>query len=330
MKAPLPPFLRAVAAVARATAVEGLQRPVVVLIALAGFELSVLQPVLQLHSFGEPGRLARDSAMAFMLVFGLVAAAFCSGEGFSRELRDGTAAASLAGPVSRTSFVIGKFLGVLSVVAVFCWCLSWAALFAARTAENFVDDEAFAGLVRDAVCGTVSIALPPLALAIGAVADWRRRRLGLWFFSSLSAMCPAAAALLGFFSRAGVFAGFAAWNPGLDWRLALPLALVFALLAAVCAWTTAFSTRLQTGASLALVSAMLGLGFFAGAAAGSPPLLRAFFAVLPDTGAFWQADALRSGGVVSAHAAAGAVFYALLHIVAALCFATASFKNKDL
>ena len=141
--------LRGVFAVARATALESLQRPVSVLLALACFELVALQPLVQLHSFGEPGRLSRDGGMAFMLVFGLVFAVFCAGEGFARELRDGTAAAALAGPVSRPAFVLGKYLGVAAAVAAFAWCQSWAVALAGRTSEAFFETARFAGSIRD-------------------------------------------------------------------------------------------------------------------------------------------------------------------------------------
>lgn len=326
----LPGPLRAVCAVARATALEGLQRPVVILVSLACFELAALQPLVQLHAFGEPGRLARDGGMAFMLVAGLLVGAFCAGEGFARELRDGTAAAALAMPVSRAQFVVGKYLGVAAVVAAFSWCVSWSVAFAERTSEAFVQTPSFAGTVRDALCGAVSVALPVAALAVAALADARRRRFGLWFFGALAVSAPLAAAAIGLFARDGSWIGFSAWNPGLDARLAAPLAAVFALLCVLAAWTTAFATRLGTGPSLSLSALVLGLGFFAEAASGAVLPVRVFFAFVPDVQAFWFADALRAGGSVPAAALGGAAVYAAVHVCAALCTAAALFENADL
>ena len=71
--------LSALFAVARATLLEGLQQPVTLLLALTCFELTVLQPLVQLHTFGEPGRLTRDCGMACLLVFGVAVAAFTAG-----------------------------------------------------------------------------------------------------------------------------------------------------------------------------------------------------------------------------------------------------------
>ena len=61
--------------VALSTAIEGLQQPVVMLLSLACFVLVALQPVVQMHVFGEYGRLTRDCGMGFLLVFGVLVAA---------------------------------------------------------------------------------------------------------------------------------------------------------------------------------------------------------------------------------------------------------------
>lgn len=321
---------RATRAVAQATVLEGLQRPVVLLLTLTCLVMSALQPLIQLHSFGEPGRLTRDGAMAFTLVFGLLIAAFCSGEGFSRELRDGTAAACLAGPVSRFSFLTGKFFGTLAVVAVFSWCAFWTALLASRTAEAPVETALFAGNVRDVRCGFLSLASPAVALLAGAVADMRRRRFGLWFFIVLSVILPLCALMLGFWGRTGEFSGFLNWNPHLDLRLITPFFLISALLGILAAWTTAFSTRLSTGPSLALAFLCLGLGFFVRSASDFGAIGKIFFAFLPDVQAFWVADQLRNGASVPFQCVVAATSLAVLQAAGAMCIASALFRNKDL
>ena len=69
----------AIRPVAVSTAIEGLQQPVVLLLSLACFVLVALQPVVQLHTFGDSARLARDCGMGFLLVFGVLSAAFTAG-----------------------------------------------------------------------------------------------------------------------------------------------------------------------------------------------------------------------------------------------------------
>ena len=323
--------LRALGAVAATTVLEGLQQPVVLLLALSCYALTVLQPVVQLHTFGEPGRLTRDCGMGFLLVFGVLAAAFTAGSTLASEIRDGTAATALAKPVPRPVFLFGKFFGACGVAAVLSWCQTWATLLAARTAEAYVETASTASYRRDALCALLSLAVPPLALATAALANGRaRRRFGLWFFVFLAALPPLAAAALGLFERDGSWLGFAGWSPGLDARL-VPLAVqLFFFIAVFCALATALTTRLATGPSVALSFLVLLLGFLADAAAEGGPAGRLLYALVPDAQHFWTADALAAGGRIGAGHVARVALYAASYCLAVLSLGCLSFQKKDL
>ena len=317
--------------VAVSTAIEGLQQPVVMMLALACFVLVALQPVVQMHTFGEPGRLARDCGMGFLLVFGILVAAFTAGSTLAAEIRDGTAATALAKPVSRAAFLVGKFLGSCVVAAAFAWCQTWATLLAARTAEAYVETASTAGFRRDALCALLSLAVPALSLGLAALVSARtRRRFGLWFFAFLAALPPLAAALLGLFARDGSWLGFAAWSPGLDARL-VPLAVQLLLLVAVfCAIATALTTRLPTGPAVALSFLVLLLGFLADGAAAGGPAGKLLYALVPDAQHFWTADALARGGTIPASHTLRAALYAASYCAAVLALGCVSFRKKDL
>ena len=324
--------LTALFSVAKATLLEGLQQPAVLLLALACMELTALQPVLQLHTFGEEGRLTRDCGMGFFLVFGVLAAALTAGFTLAAEIRDGTAATALAKPAGRAAFLLGKFLGAVGVVFALCWCSLWEVLLAVRTSEATVQTERFYGAVRDPLCGLLSVGAPLLALALAALLDIRaRRRFGLWFFAFAAGLLPLAAGLLGFFDRLGGWVGLGGWSPGLDARL-VPLAiLLFALLCAFCALATALTTRLQAGSALALSFLVLFLGFLAdGARAGWGAAGRVLYALVPDVQSFWLADELARGGRIAWREVAGGCLYAFSWIVFALSLGHLSFRNKDL
>ena len=322
---------RAMFAVAKATLLEGLQQPAVLLLALACMELTALQPVLQLHTFGEEGRLARDCGMAFLLVFGVLSAAFTAGSTLAAEIRDGTAATALAKPVSRPAFLVGKFLGSCAVAAVFAWCQTWAVLFAQRTAEAWVETAKTAGDRRDALCALLSLVVPALALGLAALVNARtRRRFGLWFFAFLAALPPLAAALLGLFARDGSWLGLAGWRLGLDLRV-VPLAFQLLLLVAVfCAIATALTTRLATGPAVALSFLVLMLGFLADGAAAGGPAGKLLYALVPDAQHFWTADALARGGTIPAAHTLRAALYAATYCAAVLALGCVSFRKKDL
>lgn len=324
--------LVALFSVAKATLLEGLQQPAVLLLALACMELTALQPVLQLHAFGEEGRLARDCGMAFQLVFGVLLSALVAGSSLAAEIRDGTAATAIAKPAGRAAFLVGKYAGAAGVVLVFCWCSSWEVLLAVRTSEAVVETSRFYGAVRDSLCGLLSVAAPAAALALAALLDIRsRRRFGLWFFAFSAALLPLVALVLGFFDRTGGWTGFSAWSPGLDARL-VPLALLlFALLCAFCALSTALTTRLQTGSAAALSFLVLFLGFLAdGARADWGAAGHVLYALVPDVQSFWLADRLAGGGRIAWRETAAGCFLAFSWTVFALSLGHLSFRNKDL
>ena len=317
--------------VAASTAIEGLQQPVVLLLSLACFVLVALQPVVQLHTFGDSARLARDCGMGFLLVFGILVASFTAGSTLAAEIRDGTAATALAKPVSRPAFLVGKFLGSCAVVAVFAWCQTWAVLLAQRTAEAWVETARTASDRRDALCALLSLAAPALALALAAFVNARtRRRFGLWFFAFLAALPPIAAALLGLFARDGSWLGPSAWSPALDPRV-VPLALqLLFLLAVFSALATALTTRLATGPAVALSFLVLLLGFLADGAAAGGPAGKLLYALVPDAQHFWTADALARGGTIPAAHTLRAALYAATYCAAVLALGCVSFRKKDL
>lgn len=317
--------------VAVSTAIEGLQQPVVMLLSLACFVLVALQPVVQLHTFGDSARLARDCGMGFLLVFGILVAAFTAGSTLAAEIRDGTAATALAKPVSRSAFLVGKFLGACAVAAVFAWCQTWAVLFAQRTAEAWVETAKTAGDRRDGLCALVSLAVPVLALGLAALVNARtRRRFALWFFGLLAALPPLAVAPLGLFARDGSWLGPSDWSSGLDLRV-VPLAFQLLLLVAVfCAIATALTTRLATGPAVALSFLVLLLGFLADGAAAGGPAGKLLYALVPDAQHFWTADDLARGGSIPAARTLRCALYAATYCAAVLALGCVSFRKKDL
>lgn len=312
----------------KATVPEGLQQPVCVLLTLACVELTVLQPLIQLHTFGESGRLARDSGLAFMLVFGLLVTAFTSGFTLAKEINSGTAAASLSKPISRRVFLLGKFFGVVMVIGIFAWCATLSVMFAERTSERFVEELVMD--VRDTMCGRLALLAPVLALALAAFLNWwRGLRFGLWFFILLVIFQTALLFVVDAFGPYGAWNSAAKYTLHFDWRILTAAALIAMLLCMFAAIATALSTRLNTGPALAVALVILFAGFLADSqfAGGGAKLL---YAVIPDVQHFWLADALADGGRISLRYLARAGLYALTYSAFALTLGIVSFDKRDL
>ncbi len=319
--------------VALATALEGLQQPVCLLLALTSIELTVLQPLVQINTFGEGGRLSRDSGLAFMLVFGILIAAFTSGSTLAREIGRGTVATALSKPISRTVFLLGKFLGAVMVLAVFCWASTFAILFAERCSEHYIETKSQIGHIRDTACGILAVLAPLLALAKAGFVNWRWRfRFGLWFFIFLSVIQPLLFLFLGLLRRDGVFSGLANYDFAMDFRI-IPAAILIALVLAVfAALATALSTRLQTGAAVAVSAAVLFVGFLADSQFGgsSNVASRLLYSAIPDVQHFWVVDSLADGGLIPKTYVMHAGFYAATYMSFVLFLGALSFKHRDL
>ena len=156
--------VRQVLAIAWTTVLEAIQQPVAFLILLSAVLTTLLVPVFQFHRFSEDGRLARDSGLSCMLVFGLVLAAGTAGRSVAEEIARGTAAAVIGKPVSRATFVLSKWLGVFLVVAIFWLGVLAATLAAERSSAHFLALESFTGYATDLV--TLALSLLGVAAAL--------------------------------------------------------------------------------------------------------------------------------------------------------------------
>ena len=198
--------LKQTAAIARATLVEAIQQPVAFLILLSAVMTTLLVPVFQFHRFGEDGRLARDSGLACMLVFGLVLAAGTAGRTVSGEITRGTAAAALGKPVRRVTFLLAKALGVLAVTMLFWLGVLCATLLAERGSAHFISHVEYTGYVTDVI--TLMLAMGGVAVALLVAAArhyYGRRRFGVSAFAGVVLSQVLVVFVAGFYNRLGQF-----------------------------------------------------------------------------------------------------------------------------
>ncbi|MGN0844665.1 MAG: hypothetical protein ACI4QT_05520 [Kiritimatiellia bacterium] len=316
--------------VAKSTALEGLQSPMALLLTLACVELTALQPLLQLHTFGDSVRMARDCGLAFLLFSGILVCASTSGCTLAADLRSGIAATALAKPIRRFEYLAGKWLGSCIVAAVFAWNALWSTILASRTAEAYVETAQNAGEMRDVLCGAVSVLLPLLALSIAALFHaWKSRRFALSFFTALSLLQPLASlALLGWFARDGSPALH--WNPNIDVFLFPAGFLLLLLLLIFCAVTTTLSVRFQTAPAAALSFLLLLSGFLADRFASSGMPGACIAACLPNVQEFWLVDRFADGYAFSAGRLLLTTLHTLFYASAVLSIGLILFRNRDI
>lgn len=314
--------LRKIAAVATSTSLGLHGQPAVLLVTLAGFVATALIPLLQLHSFGEPGRLARDGGLAYQMVIGTVLAAVGAAATLHDEIASGAVASAVSKPIPRDAFILGKWLGVMRVVAKFWFCTLSAILVAERIAER----AAATGPVTDKPAQFALLAVPAIALVSAGYAHNRRNRR--FCKGALDALTVLSVLLI---TLALVFDRTSALSPSLsnvDLRIVPVSALVLMYLSVNAAIALALATRLAAAPSMAICLALL----FAGLASDAiRSTALGFLAVLvPDVQSFWMCDALADGASLSCAYLATTAVYSLALAAVALGLGMLSLRHREI
>ncbi|MBN1557692.1 MAG: hypothetical protein JW951_06060 [Lentisphaerae bacterium] len=319
------------AAIARLTALETVRRPICLLLAGSCVLLTGLAPLVLLHQFGEPGKLARDAGLALHLVGGLFLAAYAAAATVSGDVRGGTGSAVLGKPVGRGVFVLAKFAGLAAIVLAFSLALTGATLLAERVAERFTATAQAVGYVTDWRTGWMLAAVPFAACLAGGLWTLRRRPFGTAAGATLLAGLALVLVTAGCFDRLGQWAPYA---PRLDWRLLPAGALIGLALLALTALAVALAVRLGPAPVMTLCTFFFLAGLMSDAclgrnAAPSAPAA-VLYRLLPNWRHFWMADALMSGGRIPWSYVGAASLYAGLCTAAFLALAVLGFRNMEL
>ena len=107
-----------VAAIALATAKSEMAQPLyLVLLSLGGVTI-LLFTIVPFNTLGEDIKLLKDSGVTLIMVLGLIQAVWSAGTSVSEEIEGRTALTVLSKPVSRRSFLLGKYAGIMLGVLV--------------------------------------------------------------------------------------------------------------------------------------------------------------------------------------------------------------------
>lgn len=138
-----------ICAIAINTLKEGVRQPVFYLMVGGGAVLILLSVYFTLFSFGEEAKLLKDMGLATIALFGLVIALFTSSSVVADEIEKKTVLTVLCKPVSRSQFVLGKFLGIvtaaLAAMLALAVVLSLALYLHGKTGAIHVHSAAHAG-----------------------------------------------------------------------------------------------------------------------------------------------------------------------------------------
>jgi ABC-type transport system involved in multi-copper enzyme maturation permease subunit len=314
------------------SSLEALRQPIFLLLTTTCVVVTVLVPTLHMHNFGESGKLARDSGLAFHFVFGLFIAGHAAASSLSREVRSGTASAVLSKPVSRDIFFLAKFAGIACVIVGFSLCSASATLLGERIAEKFETIRGIPDYITDWRTAGLAIAAPVAAYLVAGLINYRTKRpFGSTAFGLLLAFLLFAFLVSGFLDRSGRLGRF---DLIVQWRIVPASILVTMGLLVLAAIAMSFSARLTVVPTLTLCSVVFAVGlasdFLFGRHIGASKAAAVLYRIVPNWQHFWVADMLTGGGTISASYVFDAGLYAVIYAAAVLCLGVVSFRWADM
>ncbi len=290
-------MIRALLGTARATFWEVAQEPSALLLSLAAVTLTTLIPIFQFHQMGEAGRLARDSGLACLLMFGLPLAIMGASATVHRELTDGTASVALVKPLPRGLFLVGPFVGIAGVCTVFWWSVTVAMLLAERASERMIDTGMEILDVKDARLSAFALLTPCAVLGVAALLNCLKRvRFGVAAFFGLPIGLTLVLAACGFWEMNGAWHW--AWSAHVAWRCVPVASLLLFALWMYGAFAAAMAARFGGVGTMGLSFGLFALGLCADAVTqgGGGAWRTVFGALVPNAQHFWMADILGRGG----------------------------------
>jgi len=173
-------------ALALSTAKNEMAQPLYLLLLSIGLFGILLFGIIPFNTLGDDIRLLKDSGVTLIMVLGMLLAVWSAGTSVSEEIEGRTALTVLSKPVSRRSFILGKYAGIMLSVLVLFVILS-AVLAVVVSYKPIYDAREFSRGTTDWQTGHEEImtTLPVIGLyfmqtmAIGAIAVALATRLPL-------------------------------------------------------------------------------------------------------------------------------------------------------
>ncbi len=300
------------------TATEAMRQPIHAILLLLGIGLQGLNPLVAAFTLGDDDQLLLELGLSTIFLLGMFLASFTAALALGDEIRRQTVLTVLSKPISRTSLLLGKFLGIALALGSAWWVWSFALLLSVRHQVIMT--------VRDgADAPVITFACAGLGLAMG-LSFWSNWRHGSSFPSRISRHLVWIAPL----ATVCVFSFNKEWQlqsplSDLDGNVLGALVLLYEAMLILGAVALAASTRLGTMATLAVTSAVFVVGMVGGAIAGGA----SWRFLLPNLQYLWVSDGLIRGADLTWGAGIASSVWALSYTIALVALAAALFRTRD-
>src|SRR5271156_1412531 len=306
---------------------ELIRQPVFLLLMTASVLFEIFLAVPYYFAFGDEPKLIENSALAVMLLSGLLGAVLSASSSLAREIRSGTALAVLSKPVGRAQFLLAKFAGLAAALTVLTYVNMIGVLLASRMAFDAYGktDMPAIGIFGGGIL---------LAYALAGFSNFFLRRpfVSDAVFAMLVFATLAAFIVFQFTTQKESMGTVAVVN----WNLLPAGILILVALWILAAVALACSTRFDTIPTLAICSAIFLVGlmsdyFFGTRAAHGELWASTLYSIIPNWQIFWLADAIETGRSTFQWDYVGkALAYAVCYAGAALAAGAMLFEEREL
>ncbi|HPS54128.1 MAG TPA: ABC-2 transporter permease [Sedimentisphaerales bacterium] len=313
------------------TFTETIRQPIYAIIICSALIMLTLSPYLTMYSMSDDSKLLREIGLSTLFLTSLFIAIFAASGALAEEIENKTIITVLSKPVNRPTFVIAKFLGVTTAVALAHYICSIALLITIRDGvlESASDTHDWVALG----CG---IAIIVIALILSTFFNFSYD----WKFSSSAIVLSGILGTLGIIVLAFIDEN-CKFNPaanGINSFDILGSLLLFLAALIIVALAIAFSTRFNIAVTLALCIGIFLLGLISdhvfGKIAESDIWIQSILAqgcrfIIPNLQVFWISDAIYEESVIPLRYIGISAFYALSYTSGVLLFAIALFQKRQ-
>lgn len=309
--------------------VETIRQPIYGVILLATALLMIFNVSLAAFTLDDDDKLLLDLGLSTLLLSGLFLACFSASGILGREIENKTVLTVISKPVSRTLFVLGKFVGLLGALVLAAYLCDLVFILAVRHGVLQRTSDPWDAPVLVFGFGSLVISVVGAAFCNYFYA----RHFSTTVLAFIVVLLTLSVVLVGKLDEHWKVIPFASNFVGGQVILAAYLVLLAIVVTAAVA--LAASTRMGSLMTLVTSTAVLGVGiasdYALGRHAGSSDLAAFFYRIIPNIGPFWVVDSLigEARTVVTFQYVAYATAYAMLLTGGILGLAIIAFQRRE-
>lgn len=311
------------------TFAETIRQPIFGVLMWIAAGLLALNPTLAAFSLESRGdnKIMKDIGLATLLLYGLLASVFSATAVITREIESFTVLTVVSKPVSRPLFLLGKYFGVASAMAVGYLFLTTVFMMTVRHGVMEMATDKFDQPV-------LIFSLVALGVSL-AVAIFGNYTYGWHFSTTLTALVVP----LGLLALVGVLFFGPQWalqSPATDFgdlQIVFAVVLSFFAVLVLTAFAVAFATRFSPVMTLTLCAGVFTLGllsdYYFGGRAHDGLVYQIARDIVPNFQFFWAGDALTQELLIPVRHVAMVATYTGFYTLAVLMLGVALFQTRE-